>query len=106
MSKTYAHEEVCNSDVRAAFVVAFGNKAGGAKAGRVVSGLLKAAEKAGKIKARHTHGRASGCLVWEMTDEQLAAIRSEAISRAAKPAHRRLCTPMSIEQAATLMATT
>jgi hypothetical protein len=83
MSKTYAHEEVCNWSVRFAFTNVWG-PSGFGKAGRVVSGLLKAAEKAGEIKATRTYGRVSGDAVfYSMTEEQLETIRAKAIARTA-----------------------
>ncbi len=77
----YLHEEVCSHEVRRAFRDSMG-KAGWAKAGRVVSGLLKAGEKAGTIKTEAHCGRVSGYSVfYELDDQQLAAIRAEAIAR-------------------------
>ena len=81
---TYSHTEICSIEVRRAYTERLGKKAGWAKAGRVVAGLLKAAAKSGSIKTSTHCGRVSGYSVsYLMDDEQLAAIRAEAISRAA-----------------------
>ena len=85
---TYTSDEVCNSDVIIAFMSLHTSKEGRRKAegtaGRTVSGLLKAAAKRGDIKASRSWGRVTGTYVcYEMTAEQVAAIRAEAIRRAA-----------------------
>lgn len=70
----YCHSEVNNLDVRRAF-------SSKGTAGRVVSGLLKAAGKSGSIKVVQSYGRVTGSTSYEMTQEQLQAIRAEAIRR-------------------------
>ena len=96
-TNTYTHTEVANS-VRLAFST-------WGKAGRVVSGLLKAAVRRGEIEPKMVSGRVTGTLVWYvMTEEQLAAIRTEAVRRGDESLRMRLCTPVSIEQAAELLA--
>lgn len=105
MTRPYSAHEIRNSEVIAAFYAAFGHKAGFAKAGRTVSGLLKAAAKAGKVRKTAHHGRVTGSSVWyHLTDEQVAEIRREAIERAVtgQPLRAKLCTPVSIEQAGKL----
>lgn len=87
-SNQYSSDEVKNTDVIVAFKSLYTSKEGrrkaSGKAGRVVSGLLKAAAKRGEIQVSRTHGRVTGSHVYyTMTDEQLAAIRAEAIKRAA-----------------------
>ena len=79
--------QVCNSDVCLAFVSKHTSKEGRRKAvgaaGRVVSGLLKAAAKRGEIKVYRSWGSVTGTYVaYEMTTEQIEAIRAEAIRRA------------------------
>jgi hypothetical protein len=96
-SNTYTHTEVANS-VRSAFST-------WGKAARVVSGLLKAAVKRGEIESKTVSGRVTGALVWYvMTDNQLAAIRAEAIKRGDESLRAKMCQPMTIEQAAEVMA--
>lgn len=80
MTKTYAHEEVASNEVAFAFRKAHG-KAGFAKAARVVSGLLKSAAARGEIKRVESLGRMTGCVVYEMTEAQVEAIRAAAIAR-------------------------
>lgn len=70
----YCHSEVTNLDVRRAFTSR-------GTAGRVVSGLLKAAGKSGTIRVVRTYGRVTSSTSYEMTEEQLQAIRAEAIRR-------------------------
>ena len=77
-------EEVRSSEVILAFYPTVGSKAALGTAGRVVSGLLKAAAKRGEIKAIHGYGRVTGSSVkYVMTQEQLDSIRAKAIARAA-----------------------
>jgi hypothetical protein len=96
-TNTYTHTEVANS-VRLAFST-------WGKAGRVVSGLLKAAVKRGEIETKTVSGRVTGTLVWYvMTEAQLTAIRAEAVKRGDEPLRMRLCTPVTIEQASALLA--
>lgn len=81
-AKLYSHFEVA-SPVRLAFIRL--DRAGGSgKAGRVVSGLLKAAVKRGEIQVHETYGRVTGGVSYLLTDEQLESIRAEAISRAGR----------------------
>ena len=83
-TQAYFHPDIVDSEVRAAYCARLGHKAGYAKAGRVISGLLKAGVKARKIRKTEHCGRCSGSAVWyHLTDEQLAEIRREAIARAA-----------------------
>lgn len=94
----YTHTEVMSFDVRLAF-------ANSATAGRVVSGLLKAAVKRGEIKTKTTGGRVSGWTVWYvMTEKQLAGIRAEAIKRGGKTLRQSICKPVTVQQAAALLA--
>lgn len=59
------------------------HKTAAAVASRVVSGLLKAAAKIGKIERSISMGRVTGGNVYyEMTDEQIAEIKEKAIARA------------------------
>jgi hypothetical protein len=70
-----SHSEVANLEVRRAF-------SSWGKAGRVVSGLLKAAAKRKQIEMRSSWSRVAGYFVWyEMSEEVLGEIRREAISR-------------------------
>jgi len=92
---SYTHTQIMGWDVRHAFPSR-------GTAGRVVSGLLKAAVKRGEIETKTNSGRITGTTVWYvMTEEQLAAIRAEAIKRGAL--RLRLCTPVTIEQPAALL---
>lgn len=77
-----SHYAIVSSDVQLAYVGRFG-KAGYAKAGRVVSGILKAAVKAGEIKVLRKSSPITGDSVfYELTEDQLAWIRDAAIARA------------------------
>jgi hypothetical protein len=99
-SRKFLHTEIADLDVRRAF-------SSWGKAGRVVSGLLKAAAKRGEIRVEWHSGRVSGDTTWYvMSDEQLAEIRAAAINRGDRqqPLRERLCTPVSIQQAADLLA--
>ena len=87
-AKQYSSDQVCNSDVALAFVSKHTSKDGRRKAygtaGRVVSGLLKAAAKRGEIQVSRTSGRVTGDHVYyTLTDVQVEAFRAEAIKRAA-----------------------
>jgi hypothetical protein len=96
-TNTYTHNEVANS-VRFAFST-------WGKAGRVVSGLLKASVKRGDIETKTVSGRITGTLVWYvMTEQQLAAIRAEAVKRGDEALRMRLCVPVTISEAAALLA--
>lgn len=83
----YTSDQVCDFSVKRAFL---GNatdpkirKKASATAGRVISGLLKAAAKRGEIQVNRSYGRVTGNSVWyTLTEEQLAGIRAEAIKRA------------------------
>ena len=78
----FTHFAIVNSDVQLAYIERFG-KSGYAKAGRVVSGLLKAAAKSGEIKVHRKYGPVTGDSVfYELTEEQLTRIRAVAIKRA------------------------
>lgn len=87
MSKaTYSSDDVCNGDVRRAFINCHldkneRRKASG-RAGRVVSGLLKAAAQRGDVEVVRTHGRVTASVGYVLSEEQLASIRAEAIKRA------------------------
>lgn len=94
-----SHCGVLNSTVYAAY-----SKAG--KAGRVVSGLLKAAVKRGDIEVLHRQGRVTGTsYYYKMTEAQLIAIRAEAIRRGDAPLRQQLCTPMTVGEAAIAAST-
>lgn len=74
---TLTHSGVLSSDIRLAFIGT------GLNAGRVVSGLLSAAVKDGKISVERSTGRVTGTTVFyvgsaEMFDE----IRNKALARA------------------------
>ncbi len=71
-------------DVQSAFYKEFPcHKTASAVAGRVVSGLLKSAAKAGSIERHITLGRVTGGAVYyEMTDAQITEIKEKAIARA------------------------
>lgn len=59
------------------------HKTAAAAAGRVVSGLLKAAAKAGQIERSVSSGRVTGGSVYyEMTEAQIAEIKAKAEARA------------------------
>jgi hypothetical protein len=76
--KKFSHTEVASLEVRSAF-------SSWGKAGRVVSGLLKAAAKRGDIQVEWHSGRVSGDMTWYvMTSEQLADLRSAAVARGDK----------------------
>lgn len=77
----YCHSEVTSLDVRRAF-------SSRGTAGRVVSGLLKAASKSGRIKVVQSYGRVTGSTGYEMTEEQVKSIRDEAIRRGDLTTHR------------------
>ncbi len=77
--------EVLNHEVIGAYTATRCSKAGVAKAGRVTSGLLKAAAKRGEIGVHRCCGRVTGSTVFYlMTKQQIDAIRAEAIRRAAE----------------------
>lgn len=75
-----------STEVLVAFLKKFGHKAGPGKAGRVISSLLKAAEKRGEIeKIELSHVRANTRQVkYVMTPAQLEAFQQKAIVRAAE----------------------
>ena len=74
----YTHSEVADLDVRRAF-------SSWGSAGRCVQGLLNAAAKKGVIGKQQHSGRVTGITTWYiMTEDQLQAIRAEAVARAAK----------------------
>ena len=80
----FSHAQIMTTEVVRAFEAKVGRKAGRARAGRSVSGLLKAAASAGQIKAISTWGRVSGsCTTYEMTEQQVEEIRVKAIAKAA-----------------------
>lgn len=84
----YSSDQVCDSDVALAFVSKHTSKEGRRKAygiaGRVVSGLLKAAAKRGEVQVTRTSGRVTGDHVYyTLTDAQVEALRAEAIKRSA-----------------------
>lgn len=81
-AKLCTHHEIAGP-VRPSFIL-LDRTGGRGKAGRVVSGLLNAARKRGDIRVHEDHGRATGCVCYLLTDEQLASIRAEAISRAGR----------------------
>jgi hypothetical protein len=74
--KALTHTEIANLDVRYAFS-SYG------KAGRVVAGLLKAAARRGQIGIEYDWSRVAKhtTTYYLVTDEQVAAIRAEAIAR-------------------------
>ena len=77
---TLSHSEVAGP-VRSALA---GNRGSWSKAGRVVSGLLKAAVKAKTLTTKTHSGRVSGYAVWYVgTPEAIEAIRAEALRRLA-----------------------
>lgn len=73
----YSHDQVATLEVRRAF-----SQRG--VSGRVVSGLLKAAGKSGRIRVVRTYGRVTGSTFYEMTPLQLRQIQEEAIRRGDK----------------------
>lgn len=77
------------------------------KAGRVVSGLLKAAVKRGEIQVEWHSGRVSGNATWYvMTADQLAAIRAAAIARGDRqvPLRAKVATAVDVDTAARMLA--
>lgn len=81
-TKPLTHDQIRNSDVIHAFAASVGRKKAYGKAGRVVSGLLKAAVKAGQIRKTEHISPFNVTVRYHMTDEQVEQIRQEAIARA------------------------
>lgn len=70
------HAAMVNSDV----IVA--SQHNYAKAGRTMSGLLKAAAKAGEIRVDRSYGPVTGTsVIYYMTSKQIDELRNEAIRR-------------------------
>lgn len=80
----FSHTQILTTEVVRAFEATVGRKAGRARAGRSVSGLLKAAATRGQIKVIGSWGRVSGSgTTYEMTEQQADEIRAKAIAKAA-----------------------
>ena len=78
------HSEFRDSDIDLAFLTTYGRKDYFGIAGRVTSGLLKSAVKAGTLKKHTSVGRVSGYFVaYEGSPEVFAALKQEALKRAA-----------------------
>lgn len=79
-AKYYLQDEVAQP-VRAAFIQ-HDRMHGHGRAGRVVSGLLKAACKHDGVQVLRNGGRVTYSVRYLLTEQQLAEIRAKAISRA------------------------